>query len=243
MADGVDKLGFGAIDLGRLLETAVGHVDQGVSVWDRDLRLVLWNARYAALLDLPAGLLAPGLAMNDVAAAMNARGDFGGRTPEALIARALELLRAEGRHRVTRRVTGGAWLQTDWSALPDGGVIVTLTDVTALKQAEGALADSRDAAVRARVQLVEAIEAISEGFVLWDAEDRLVLFNARYRDEYSLPPICCGPGSASRKSCTKACAAASCPTATRPMTGSASASPSTARPERPTPCAGATGAG
>lgn len=34
----------------------------------------------------------------------------------------------------------------------------------------------------ARQRLQEAIEAISEGFALWDAEDRLVLCNARYHD-------------------------------------------------------------
>src|SRR6185437_8546410 len=33
-------------------------------------------------------------------------------------------------------------------------------------------------------RLEEAIEALPEGFALFDAEDRLVLFNARYRSLY-----------------------------------------------------------
>ncbi|HEX6115350.1 MAG TPA: PAS-domain containing protein, partial [Geminicoccaceae bacterium] len=48
-------------------------------------------------------------------------------------------------------------------------------DVTAQKQAE--------ATVRASEQrLTDAIESISEGFALYDAEDRLVLCNSRYRE-------------------------------------------------------------
>ena len=47
---------------------------------------------------------------------------------------------------------------------------------------------ARDKARHARRQLVEAIEAISEGFVLYDSEDRFVLCNSRYRDEYSFAP-------------------------------------------------------
>ncbi len=140
-ADGAERLGFGAIDLGRLLETVVGHVDQGVSVWDAEQRLVLYNRRYATLLRLPAALLAPGTPMRAVGAAMDARGDFGGRSVDALIDRALERLAAEGRYRVTRRFGAELWLQTDWSALPDGGIVVTLTDVTALKTTERARAN------------------------------------------------------------------------------------------------------
>jgi adenylate cyclase len=57
----------------------------------------------------------------------------------------------------------------------------------------GALAVFRDTAVEveeknlrevanARQRLIDAIESISEGFALYDAEDRLVLCNSRYRD-------------------------------------------------------------
>ena len=37
---------------------------------------------------------------------------------------------------------------------------------------------------RAQTQLVEAIETVSEGFALYDADDRLVICNSRYREMY-----------------------------------------------------------
>jgi diguanylate cyclase (GGDEF)-like protein/PAS domain S-box-containing protein len=49
---------------------------------------------------------------------------------------------------------------------------------------EQALRDSEALAQRAQVQLRQAIESVSDGFVLWDADDRLVLCNQRYRDLY-----------------------------------------------------------
>jgi len=50
------------------------------------------------------------------------------------------------------------------------GVVVTFEDVTDYKRAEQ--------------RLIDAIESIDEGFVLWDADDRLVICNSRYREFY-----------------------------------------------------------
>ncbi len=49
---------------------------------------------------------------------------------------------------------------------------------------EQALRESEALAQRAQAQLCQAIESLSDGFVLWDADDRLVLCNQRYRDLY-----------------------------------------------------------
>lgn len=56
-----------------------------------------------------------------------------------------------------------------------GGKRVLWCDITALKQAEKAQRLSEQ-------RLIEAIESSSEGFVFYDAEDRLVLCNTCYRD-------------------------------------------------------------
>jgi signal transduction histidine kinase/CheY-like chemotaxis protein len=50
-------------------------------------------------------------------------------------------------------------------------------------------------AQRAQAQLSESIEAISEGFALYDAEDRLVISNHRYREMYSGLEIQVVPGT------------------------------------------------
>ncbi len=77
----------------------------------------------------------------------------------------------------------------------------TGTDVTAAIEHEAELNAARlraeaaeREARRAQARLVEAIEAIPEGFVLHDAEDRLVLCNTRYGEIYGLTPDLMAPG-------------------------------------------------
>lgn len=64
-------------------------------------------------------------------------------------------------------------------------IIGATGDVTDRKEAEIAIDAARDEADRARQQLVDAIEAISEGIVLFDNEDRIILCNSRYRSYFA----------------------------------------------------------
>ena len=47
----------------------------------------------------------------------------------------------------------------------------------------------------AEVRLKDAVENISEAFVLWDTESRLVLCNSKYQQFHSLPVAVCQPGT------------------------------------------------
>jgi PAS domain S-box-containing protein len=72
------------------------------------------------------------------------------------------------------------WVHIDMSPRYDEAgtcihVLGTAQDITERKQAEERLK-------AAQRQLIDAIEAISEGFVLFDAQDRYVLTNSRYRE-------------------------------------------------------------
>ena len=44
------------------------------------------------------------------------------------------------------------------------------------------LSEARDKATQAQRRLTDALESISEGFSLYDADDKLVIYNRRYRD-------------------------------------------------------------
>ena len=70
---------------------------------------------------------------------------------------------------------------TQWKANP--ATLVVMRDITRRKRAEREL-------VTVQMQLREAIETMPDGFVLWDANDRLVLCNSRYRDFFpELAPL------------------------------------------------------
>lgn len=176
------------------LENAFIHMEQGLAVFGRDRRLILCNERFAALLALPADALVPDRttyaeAIGHVAAAV--RADDDGDAASSLRERLRDHAEAGTADRFDVPVAGGNWVQVNANPAAQGGIVVTVTDITPLKQAEARLRRETD---RTRRQLNDAIEAISEGFVLYDAEDRLVLFNQRYRDEFSFAPEALVPG-------------------------------------------------
>lgn len=65
--------------------------------------------------------------------------------------------------------------QGGYVSFPGGKRIAWFYDVTAIRRAE-------EARRRSEQRLGDAIESISEGFAFYDAEDRLVLCNSRYRE-------------------------------------------------------------
>ena len=88
-------------------------------------------------------------------------------------------------------LANGKVLQYQCIALPSGDRMLTYLDITEMKRREQQLSElveelgaTRDEALEARAQLGEALEAISEGFVVFDDEDRLVLCNSNYRQYF-----------------------------------------------------------
>jgi PAS domain S-box-containing protein len=68
-------------------------------------------------------------------------------------------------------------------------------DVTEQVRAERELASARARAVAAEERLRTAIESLDDGFALYDAEDRLVLCNERYKEYYPLSRDAIVPGA------------------------------------------------
>jgi PAS domain S-box-containing protein len=92
----------------------------------------------------------------------------------------------------TRKLTGEkVWLRASGVPFfdPDGqfmGYRGVGSDITPLIEAQEAARRAEHKAEAARAQLFAAVEALQDGFVLFDADDRLVMANRRYRELYPL---------------------------------------------------------
>jgi adenylate cyclase len=68
-------------------------------------------------------------------------------------------------------------------------VVGSWSDITARRQLSKALAAAQETNLKeiheARTRLIDAIETISEGFSLYDSEDKLILCNSRYRELFA----------------------------------------------------------
>ena len=143
------------------LKAAAGDPDslerlpQGVSVVDRELRLVAWNRRYADLMRFPPELLRKGRPVEDLFRHNARLGLLGPGDVEDAIQRRLDYLREGSPHMYERERPDGSVLEIRGNPLPDGGFVTSYADITAYKEAArelrtltGTLENRIDAATR-----------------------------------------------------------------------------------------------
>ncbi|MCX7556773.1 PAS-domain containing protein [Xanthomonadaceae bacterium JHOS43] len=124
----------------RLLEAALENMSQGISVVDRDQRLVAWNRRYAELFGFPSELLHVGQPVETLAHWALSRGFGSGREQlEQAVSRRIEHMRAGTPHLSERRFPDGTVVEIRGNPMPGGGFVATFTDVTQFRRAEAEL--------------------------------------------------------------------------------------------------------
>ncbi|MEO3389217.1 PAS-domain containing protein [Mesorhizobium sp. CAU 1741] len=96
--------------------------------------------------------------------------------------------RAQTHSEVMLPFSDGRWIMHREIRVQDGGTISICTDITALKQKEIGIEQARADAEHARARLQSAIDALEDGFVLWDADDRLVAFNEAFARQFTFMP-------------------------------------------------------
>lgn len=91
------------------------------------------------------------------------------------------------------------WVRATGAAQFHSGRLVraygTFQDISDRRAREMHLLHARQAAVAAREQLITAVESLPDGFVLYDAADRLVIANRRYREIYAESAAAMIPGT------------------------------------------------
>lgn len=121
-----------------LLFTSLENLAHGISVVDRDLRLVAWNQRYVEFFDYPAGLVSVGCPVERLVRFNIERGAAGDGDPEMMIRKRIEHLK-RGTAYTTRRVLRGRVLELVGQPLPEGGFVTTFSDITEHVSAKDAL--------------------------------------------------------------------------------------------------------
>lgn len=151
-----------------LLQIALDQMEQGITVFDSDLRLTCWNRQYRTLFDLPDEMGRVGVSLDQILGTLVEREEI---TP------------AE-RHDALKRVPGSepAWkmelkrsrriLEIRSNPMPDGGVVATYADISAQVAADAALKqanESLEQRVRDRTsELLRVNEELAQAQVLAD---------------------------------------------------------------------------
>ena len=170
----------------RFLATAIESISEGIVIYDAEERFVMCNSTYRTFYTETLDLQKPGTKYEFLVRAAVARGQFTiptGMSTEDFIQSRLAKFRSTG-ETIIRQIKDGRWIQISERRMPDGGVIRVTTDITALKHNEEARIEALRREREAENRLIDAIESISEGVVLYDAQERFVMCNSTYRNFY-----------------------------------------------------------
>jgi diguanylate cyclase (GGDEF)-like protein/PAS domain S-box-containing protein len=172
----------------------MSSMPQGISVFDENLRLRVWNQGFIDVLDLPAEAVYDGVPFADLIRIPAARGEYGPGDIEKHVQRITALaLKFEAHCFERTRPSGQTHLVQGEPLLIDGqltGFITTYTDITERKAAEESLRVQHDL-------LQTVIEAIPSAVSLFDRDQQLILHNQEFLRLLDLPPSLIGPAPVS----------------------------------------------
>ncbi len=157
----------------RLLDS-IEAIGDGIMIFDRDDRVMVWNRRYVEIFPELARMLVPGMRLEDLRARAIDQAQRLTTSRDALSA----IERRARPHRrfgepFDQKLASGRTLQVVEYATAEGGCVAVYRDVTDQLAAEQARRESE-------LQLIDSIEAIGDGFLILDAEDRIRFWNRRY---------------------------------------------------------------
>lgn len=145
-----------------ILQTALDHVRQGIAVFDRDLRLVTWNRQFGEMLDLPPEILRIGVGIDQIIRFNAVAGQFGPGPVEEIVREKLSRYARRNVAFQERLAPRGVVMEVRVSTMPDGGVVLTFTDITPSVEAAEALEranETLERRVRERTKALENLNA------------------------------------------------------------------------------------
>ncbi|QYX57067.1 PAS-domain containing protein [Roseovarius sp. SCSIO 43702] len=127
-------------DTTSLTMAGLNLIQQALSIYDDALRLVICNARFQAMFDLPAHLVTPGASFEDTLTFLAHRGDYGDVDDlQEFVRDRVEIARAFEPHYMERTRANGRTIAVEGTPLPQGGWVTVYTDITRTKRQEALL--------------------------------------------------------------------------------------------------------
>ena len=118
-----------------LLQIALDQMEQGITVFDQDFRLICWNRQYRSLFDLPDDMGQVGVSIDRILGYLVARGDI----QQTSRLTTLNRLTSFGGPWQIELQTSGRIIEMSSNPMPDGGIVATYTDISARVAADLAL--------------------------------------------------------------------------------------------------------
>lgn len=157
------------------LVDAIESISDAFVLFDPDLRIVLFNSRFKAFWANSRIRIISGMRLAEVKRLMHSSGLF------------REEQRGASDEHLLYRLQGGRWLQVSERPTQDGGRVMLFTDITEVKHSE---TRRREQAVAQKSYLLQrAVDNLSQGVAMVNADGVLELWNRRFLELSGLAPI------------------------------------------------------
>jgi Na+/proline symporter/signal transduction histidine kinase len=127
----------------KILFSTLEHLSQGVSVVDRDLKLVAWNKAYLEMFSYPEGMVRVGRSVADIVRLNAERGLCGPGNPDEHVDKRIMHLEKGTTHVFQRVRPDGRVIEMRGNPLPGGGFVTSFTDISEHITAVQALAEAK----------------------------------------------------------------------------------------------------
>jgi len=165
----VDEASAALLNNRDMLQYALDFARQGISVFDADLRLTCWNREFREMFELTPELTHFGVALDEILRNNAERGLYGPGPVDEQVATRLERLTAAEPFRVAL-ASSGRVIETRAARMPDGGLVVTYTDVTAQHAAEQGLEAANETLERRVRERTEQLTRVNDELARAKAE-------------------------------------------------------------------------
>lgn len=174
----------------RRLDTAINAMPQGLCLFDADRRLVIANERFREMYRYPDALVRRGTPLADMIANFDERGLRQGGMTAQQYADGIAPDGAETIFNIDGRV-----ISVVRKPSPDGGWVATHEDVTEHRRNQQTLARQAAELRQVNEYFECAINNMSQGICLFDADQRVTVANSRYAELYNLSVDQIKPGT------------------------------------------------
>lgn len=134
-----------------ILQTALNHVRQGIAVFNRDLQLICSNRQFGEIIDLPGRLSQLGIGLEDILQEMSTKVEPSPASRAEFVRERIEAYTAAERPVLERFPARNLVIEVRANRMPDGGLVVTFSDITPSVEAAEAL-ERANATLERRVQ-------------------------------------------------------------------------------------------
>jgi len=175
------------------LDAALDNMLQGLAMFDAEQRLIVCNRRYAEMYGLTAEQVRPGTTVRQIFEYRLANGFYHVKDSESFVGSWTSSF-GDASARI-QELADGRIISVVRRQMPNGGRIVTHEDITErqklnaqLQQQHQHLRQQEEKLRAQNIQLDVALNNMSQGLCLFDANQHVVIANRRYAEMYGISP-------------------------------------------------------